>query len=277
MSTRLKTLLSEPTTVSNEVTVLRAEAYISQQAQPDLQKRTLRHVIMTDGLASDGGIILPEGMALTRFLANPIVTARHGGDGNIVRPTVIGRSIALEPSAHELWSVTQFADTELGREYMYLYGLNTSGETYMRAWSIEAPIYEKSVMSVQRAKSLLGVAIDEEKLPAPVKKAGTLWVGIRSELVSYGAVNVGADRGALTRAMREGIVVAGSLLANMDLQEAKCELDSLRSETATMKQQIVKLEEDLLALRRDGAAAAARGDTAAVIREIQALRSLLPK
>ena len=46
----------------------------------------------------------------------------------------------------------------------------------------------------------------------------------------------------------------------------------IQSEVLPVVDRLDKLEEDLLALRSDGAAAAARGDTAGILSELRALR-----
>ena len=106
-------------------------------------------------------------------------------------------------------------------------------------------------------------------MPALTQKTGQVWIGIRTELKEYSVVPVGADRDALTRAAREGITVASAFIADLDFQESKQAILALREENKINKDKLDKFERDMLALSREGAAAAERGDTAEILREIQ--------
>lgn len=268
MKNRLQNILNESKSES-------VSEKVSRDASPDPnidhEKRTIRHVILTDTLADDGGIMLPEGMSVDRFSKNGSVLARHGlpGQAASFRSPVIGRNVSLRFLPHEVEAVTQFADTELGREYAYLYGINDKKEVYVRAWSARADIHERVVMQVERARNILGVAIDMSLLPAAVKKSNSVWVGLRSELTEYSAVPFGADKNALSRAMKDGVSVAGEIILQMDFEEMKESMELLRQENKANKDKLEKFERDMLALSREGAAAAERGDTAIILREIQ--------
>lgn len=271
MNKRLEQLKTEDCERVMETAQVARMQTVETAPEIDLIKRTVRSVVMTDSLASDGGIMLPEGMALDRFKSNPVVRARHGMSESSRSPT-IGRAISLDVTAHEVIAVTQFAETELGREYGYLYGLNPNKEVFQRAWSVDAIIFEKGVMSAERAKTLLAVKIEMDRLPEIVRKSGSVWIGIRSELLSFAAVEVGADRGALSRAFGDGVRLAGEIMARMDFQEATTELAALKQTTTQLDERCARLEKEIEALRSDGAAAAARGDSAAILSEIRAMR-----
>jgi hypothetical protein len=244
----------------------------------DAATRTLRGVIFaTTGLASDGMILIPSGMELTRFLANPVITDRHlltyDGDGNAlpVDAEVIAAAEDITAGELEISATVRFADTQAGREFASLYGCNEERRAWMRAWSVEVPILEMRRVSWEEAKRLAGPYWDES-LAARLSRLPAVGVGLRSELKSVAVVPVGADRGALTRAAREGNLSAGLCLARLETAQASNELDALKMELVSQRARLDKLEDDLLALRSDGAAAAARGDTAGILNELRAMR-----
>lgn len=242
----------------------------------DLEQRTVRAQIVTKLLARDGGIVLPEGINASFFQQNPVVQALHGMADELRSP-VIGRSIALAVNAAGMESVTQFADTELGREYAYLYGVNPQKEVFMRAWSFGWRTLSQVWISEGEAKELLGSAWDEQAYAAsPFER---VWVAQKSEMLEYSAVAVGADRAALSRAYADGNRAAGAAVAQMDFRECSALIELLRDDYANLRDEharrIRKIEEDLMALRRDGTAAAARGDTAGLLEGLRMLKDML--
>lgn len=244
------------------------------QANPeiDIEARTVRAVIMTNSLARDGGILLPDGIVTRFYEANPIVQAQHGLAASIHSP-VIGRSLGLKATASGMESVTQFADTDLGREYGYLYGINPKREVYMRAWSFGWRTLDLEWISAGQAKEMLGAGWDQDAFDAsPFER---VWLAKRAEMHEYSAVAVGSDRLALSRAHAAGLRAAGDMLATIDLNEARDLIAALRMDVTNLKDEharrMEKVEQDILALRRDGAAAAARGDTAGVLEGLQDL------
>jgi hypothetical protein len=253
-------------------TFLRIVRTMADAPEMDLEQRILRRVVVaTRRLASDGWIIEPMGIDLSRYVENPIVTADHDPvTGKIGE--VIGRSLSLERDTLGLISATQFADTEKGREYAYLYGLNAKKEVFMRAWSIEGSILARASLSFGQAQSLLGPLWDQNMADI-LRAKGATAVSIADKFLmrTYAATGVGADRGALTRACGEGVRVAGELVATLDLVEIRREMNLLRKEFTT---KIETFEQQLLALRGDGAAAAARGDTAELLDQLRELSEL---
>jgi hypothetical protein len=196
------------------------------------------------------------------------VQRRHPGEGI----GVIGRSLGLATTKLGMDSVTQFADTELGREYGYLYGLNPAGEIFMRAWSFGWRTLEMDQWDVSRARSYLQGfgAWDEDLVTSAMRNMG-VWVAVRSEMTEYSAVAVGADRQALSRAMGSGIRAAAEHVAHIDLLAARSMIAELKTISEETQEKVRKLESDVLALRGDGAAAAARGDTAGIVAELNDL------
>lgn len=239
----------------------------------DLAKRTVRSVITTKLLARDGGIVLPEGINVRFYEQNPIVAIRHCMPGHDTpRPLVVGRSLGLARNDVGMASITQFADSELGREWGYLYGLNEAREVYMRAYSFGWAAQETTWWTLSEARNHLGALWDEEAVTATVRQQGEVWVCKRSEMHEYSVVEVGADRAALSRALRvDGIRVAGEILMHMDLNEAMRMASEAKTFQGEMSAKLARLEQDIQALRRDGAAAAARGDSAEVLSEIRSL------
>lgn len=243
----------------------------------DLEKRTIEATVATRLLARDGGILEPGGIITKAFLANPVVQALHGFGAARTSP-VIGKCDALTVDARGVNARTQFADTELGREYAYLFGVNPKREVYMRAWSFGWNTLSMRWLTLAEARSLLGADWDEETVPAFCRRYDEVWLAERSEMLEYSAVPVGADREALSRAFGGGIRAAGELIAGMDLRDAQAAITELRRDVDLLKcdqKRIGKIEADIMALRGDGSAAAARGDTAGLLAEIESLKRSL--
>jgi len=248
----------------------------------DLENRILRNVVVaTEQLASDGMIIIASGISLVDFLANPTVTAKHGY-AMTAESTTIARALKITQANRMLVSEVQFAETDLGKEYAYLYGLNEKKEVFMRAWSIEGPVVESESWDFKRAKEYLGKDWNEEQAALISRWSTTIQAATKMVMKTFSAVEVGADRGALTRAYSDGVKVAGELVARMDLGNAEKQIADLRSQLEAMKRsmeteflrmELAVLTKQTLALGSDGAAAAARGDTAELLQELHALRT----
>lgn len=250
----------------------------------DLENRILRNVVVaTEQLASDGMIILADGIDLSRFRTNPTVTAKHGV-AQTERSTSIGSALDIGVVNRMLVSGVQFADTELGREYAYLYGLNPKKEVYMRAWSLEGPVVESESWGFSQAKNYLGRDWNETQAAIIQKRSQKIDVVKRMLMKTFSACEVGADAGALTRAYSDGVNVAGEMVARMELGEAQSQITDLRSqltdlktstETTFLRMELERITKDTQALGSDGAAAAARGDTAGLLDELRALTKLI--
>ena len=240
----------------------------------DLEQRTIESVITTRAIARDGGVVLPRGIDTRHFEANPVVQARHG-HGAGPKAMVVGRSLGLSRTERGMSSITQFANTELGREYAYLYGVNEEQEVFMRAWSFGWMPLELDYWNLAQARLNLGEDFDEAVLSTFDLRHDEVWVSVRSEMHEYSAVEVGADRGALSRAWNNGVRVAGELVAQLDLRNAETELAKLRSNQEELAGQVDRLQQDMQALRRDGAAAVTRGDTAELLERITRMAELV--
>lgn len=238
----------------------------------DLKARTVKARIMTKSLARDGGIIIPDGIITRFYEQNPVVLAQHGYSGE-ARSPVIGKSLGLTLVDVGMDSVTQFADTELGREYGYLYGLNEKKEVFMRAWSFGWRSLETAWWDVQRAMTYLGALWDK----ATAEGIDQVWVSVKSEMHEYSAVAVGADREALSRAFSDGVRTAGEIISGLDLNEAQKRISEVEKTQGEVRSIVERLAQDIQALRRDGAAAAARGDSAEILNQVRAMVELTKK
>lgn len=246
---------------------------IMGEPEIDESKRTIVSEFVTRKLARDGGIVIPDGIVVRFYEENPVVMARHGMDWEQNSP-VIGRSLGLERTDRGMKSVTQFAETDLGSEYAYLYGLNPKREVYMRAWSFGWSTLELSYWSLEEAKDWLGSDWEEDAIGFWIKREQQVWVAKRSEMHEYSAVPVGADREALSRAFKTGgIEIAGDIVAAVDLKEARAELARVRKEIEVEELRLIRRQ--IQALSRDGAAAAERGDSAAILEEVRNLRKMI--
>lgn len=240
----------------------------------DVEARTIEAQIMTRNVASDGGIILPDGINIKWYEENPVVLARHS-DAETPRPTGIGRSLGLSVNARGMTAITKFADTELAREWAYLYGVNPEKEVYMRAWSFGWRTLEVDFWDLEQAKRWVGSEWDDDLIMPWVREFNEVWVATRSLMNEYSPVEIGADRTALSRAHKKNIPLAGRLMARIDLSGAAEELREAKQQIEMYEPRIAKLERDLLALQSDGAAAALRGDTAELIESIRDMRKEL--
>lgn len=243
---------------------------MATEIEVDVAQRILkRATIVTRGIASDGGIVDPAGIVVRFYQENPQVLAMHGFITGEHSP-VIGRSLGLVPTAFGMESQTQFADTELGREYAYLYGVNEKKEVYSRGWSFGWNTTEIETWPLAKARAWLGADYNEDLLPRHVRERGEVWVAKKSVMNEYSAVAMPADRKALSRAMADGIRTAAALVSEIDLSAALAAIAELRETHLQDQARIARLEREVLALQGDGAGAALRGDTSAILAELDA-------
>jgi len=269
--------------MNKEITIVRAGNSVPDV---DLENRILRNaVVSTDSLASDGWILLPRGIVFDKYMTNPVVLARHGY-ADTADPLTVAKTLNLVPSDPALTAEVQFADTERGRDYAYLYGINPKKEVYMRGWSIRGPVLEEAGWTWDEAKAHLGSRWDEN-MAAQLKRWNTMvYVGLKTVLQEFSCVELPADRDALTRADKDGVKTAGMLIARMDLSAAESQIADLKLQIANLKKsteeeflrmELASLVKQAQALGSDGAAAAARGDTAELLRELGALMGMIKR
>lgn len=235
----------------------------------DLLHRILRGVVVaTRSLAEDGYIIEPMGIDLSLYLQNPQVGAKHGKAETLLSPC-IGRALAIGVTPQGLMADVQFADTTLGRDYAYLHGVNPEKEVYMRAWSIAVSMTSKRMVTLAEGKRLAGDGWNEDIAKGlPKEFAGRVGYAEKTLMREFSSVYVGADRGALTRAFSNGCATAGNLVSEIDLKAAGERIAALERERGTDRARIETLERDIQALRDDGASAVSRGDSEAIVRQL---------
>jgi hypothetical protein len=236
-------------------------------------------VFATTGLASDGWIVLPSGISLSRYAGNAIVTCQHIArskpDADSHKPIVIANAINLRRGETELLADVQFAKTDEGREWGYLYGVNPEAQAFMRAWSVEGDVLARAQVDWPKARTLAGNHWDDNLAAKLQKSQRQVNVATGFELSLVAAVSLGADRGALTRAAQDGIRLADELVARMDLRAAGEELAAVKAKLSETDVRIARLEGDIQALRSDGASAAARGNSEAILSEVRDLRRMI--
>jgi hypothetical protein len=245
----------------------------------DIEKRILRNVrFVTRSIAQDGGVVLPAGLRTDIFEAAGEVLARHGIAAGDVRPPNIGRAIAIRTNERYAEIDVQFADTQLGREYAYLYGVNADGENgagipYARGWSFGWNDIETSSWGLAQAKRELGEDYDEELLPDAVLKKRSVWVVKRGLLKEVSATPKRADLRSLTRAWEQhSIREAAHLVHAIQMDEAVATIAELTREREMDRTRIAALERDVAALRGKASPPAALGDGGELLRELTALR-----
>lgn len=239
-------------------------------AEIDLERRVVRSVICTEDVADDGALVLVAGIDLERYRRNPVVLARHGGGRDGGAPTVVGRCLGLEVVGGALVAETQFADTPQALQWAWLYGINPEREAYMRGWSCKADILAGEVWGLAELRAHLGPRYDPDALPAETRRTGSVLAVRRSELIEYSCVEIGADRGALTRAADQGNHAAAGMLLRQDLMEARAALAAQGREMDVLRERVRGVEE--LVRGRDGRAAATPHDTARVLDALCSLR-----
>lgn len=250
---------------------------LSRPVECDVEKRRLLNAIFaTTGLASDGAIILPTGINLARFRQSPVITESHISVPGISpstpkEPAVVANADNLVVGDMEMGAEVQFADTQAGRDYAYLYGCNPARQAFMRAWSVEGSITDSQKVPFAVARKIAGPYWDDGLAERIQKRKNSVLVGIAFELRNVAVAVVGADRGALTRAHKDGVETAGELVARMDLDLAGMELADLKRKQQESDERMVRLEQDIQALRSEGASAAARGDSEAILNEVREL------
>jgi len=237
----------------------------------DVEKRILRNVApLTDSLATDGAVILPRGVDSTDFEKNPVVLYKHSLD--LSAPSTIGRAIALEKGEREILSEVQFADNELGRGLAYLYGVNEQKEVYMRAWSVAGAMVKRKTWSWEEARAFFGGRWDAN-METMLRARGYDQVLVCTEfsMNEFSAVELGADKEALTRVARNGLEVAGQILTRLNLQDAGECLAQLKKQVEASERNFARLEQEIQALRSEGASAAAQRNSEAVLAELTAM------
>lgn len=256
-----------PDLLTESLSIVRVPEFAPQM---NLEQRLLsRVVVATRALASDGMVIEPDGIDISRYLQNPIVTAGHDPETGALGE-VVGRAVELARESTGLVAGVQFAETEAGQEYAYLYGLNPKQEVYMRAWSIHGTVLTQLGMSFAQAKEYLGDMWDQAQADTLRQRGLTSIALVDAFLMkSFAAVALGADRQALSRAAAEGVRTAARIGIGMDLAHARAEVDTLRGILAA--REIFDLARQIKALGRDEASAATLGNSDALLSEIRQL------
>jgi outer membrane murein-binding lipoprotein Lpp len=266
----------QPTTDTRQQPPEQLVRNIGGQPNIDLENRTVEFTVCTRALARDGGIVIPEGIDTRFYETNPVVGIRHFMPGfESAHPLVAGRALSLVTDRRGLMSRCQFADTELGREWGYLYGLNEERTVYMRAVSFGWSIRKSANWTLDQARDFCGDLWDDAAVPAWCKHYDEVWVSLESEMHEYSLVEVGADRNALSRALGNGIRAAGEIMTHLDLTAARQEINQFKTENTELGSRMAKLEQDIQALSRDGADAAANGNSSAILTEIRTLTAQL--
>lgn len=246
-----------------------------QALDVDVSERVIRSAIITDRIAADGVMVLPEGTDTADYLRNPVVLAQHGlaFPG---RSSAIGRCLGLElePGSAALVATTQFADTPQGREWAYLYGLNPEGTVYVRGWSARMEILRGERWAAARAAARLGQRFRADAIP-PDQAGRRDWVSVATgtRLIEYSAVEVGADPDALTRCAQEtGNEVAARIALQSQLEELRQVVQ--RTHQEKLLASLRDLTRELSAITGDDATAAADGNAVALLAAAKELVSL---
>lgn len=242
---------------------------MASEPEIDAENRIVRNcVVATRSLAEDGAILLPDGIDMGDYLKNPIVRAVHGMSGMDGRPQTIGRCIELTRDGRQMVAATKFADTPLAREWAYLYGCNPKKEIFMRGWSIRAEVIEAETIDFNAAKEICGEFWDQAAADRLRQWFSAVRLIRKSWMKEYSAVELGADRNALSRAYADGNLTAGNLIFEMERED-------LRKEVERLGGKIEQLDQEMKALRGNAASAASRSDTDALLAEVRAMRLLV--
>ncbi len=252
-----------------------AQRLLTAQPTIDREQRTIRAQVATRALARDGGILQTENCILDYYRGNPVVQFRHGFTND--RMPVVGRCLELIPTELGLDAVIQFADTELGKESAYLYGLNDAEEVYCRGWSFGWETLRYEFWTVADARRYVPSSLWDERLVQDDPGDRGIWVATLSEMTEFSVVPVGADRHGLSRAFGEGIQTAGRCLEQLNVQDILSNLRELKH--ILSGNALDRHTESFQTIMRDGTSLATRvGDSGDLAKELNALAaSLKPK
>ena|GEM_PF-3402945 len=257
------------------------ERYIVMPDRPadvDVEQRILRGIrFVTRSIASDGGIVIPSGLRTDIYEQAPEILARHGIATTDPTPQNIGRALAVRLDDREGIVDVQFADTELGRDYAYLYGVNEKREVYARGWSFGWQDAQVETWGLAKVRRELGPDYDPDLVPEPVLKSRSVWVVTRGVLTEISVTPKRADLKALTRAHEAGVREAGELIREIQLDQANTMIADLKHDRELDRQRIAQLERDVAALRGEAPSPAAQGDGEGLLRELEALRDAVRK
>jgi hypothetical protein len=246
---------------------------VPQGARPvdcDVAKRQLRGVIfVTDSLASDGWILRMAGVKTAKWERDPVVLAKHDAHG-----VAIGRAVDVKHGEHEKEAVVEFADTALGRDYAYLYGVNADAQPYMRGWSVRGPILERTTMSWEEARREAGNRWDADLAATVRREQREVRVATAMEVTEFSAIALGADKAALTRAYDAGCETAGALLTRTALADAEREIEVLRLEQRIDREALRTLRGELKALRGEVDSAARRRNSESLLTELRTIATI---
>lgn len=248
-------------------------------AEVDVTNRILRGVrFVTNGIASDGMIVKPDGLRTDIFERAPEILARHGMAKTDVRPVNIARGLQLNMTERYGEVDVQFADNELGRDYAYLYGVNEQREVFARGWSFGWDGSRVEVWGLAKVQKYLGPDYDADLVPPAVLRARSVPVVTGAVLVEISATPKRADLNALTRAYREsGIREAGNIAHELQLEEALGLVAELQEQHETDRTRIAALEREMAALRDEAPSSVTLGDGEGLLRELEALLEQVKK
>lgn len=243
----------------------------------DLDKRILRGVVfVTRSIASDGGIVLPDGLRTDIFERDAQILARHAMAKGEVKSPNIGRAVTLTISEREGAADVQFADTELGREYAYIYGVNEDRTAYARGWSFGWEPISTESWGLAKVRRELGPDYDPDLVPANVIRKRSVWVTTKGLLKEISATPRRADIKALTRAWEQGGIREAARLAHeLQLDEATELIASMKHARELDRRRIALLERELAALHGEASPSAVLGDDGELVRELTALRDAI--
>jgi len=168
------------------------KSYVCKIDDVSESDRTVTHVVTTDHVDRSKEVVMPDGIDLTKYRANPVVLLEHGKSEY---PLPIGKNIWIKRSLHGakrgLIAKTKFADTEMGRECMSLYA-----EGILSAWSIGLLVRDQGPMTPTERQSRSDWVAD-----------GCRNVIRTSEMIEYSVVRVPANPEAITIAKNKGLTL----------------------------------------------------------------------
>lgn len=148
---------------------------------------TYEFVVATENVASDGGILRLSGGDLTRYRQNPVVQWRHG----------------FGPAQPVIGTTTSIKHDRKAKELVMRMRFNEAGTSPL-ADEVRALVDQKIIRAASVGFQIKKFAELTDKQRQELGLPSWGWVAVEWEMTEWSLVPVGADPGALRRAMESG-------------------------------------------------------------------------
>lgn len=168
----------------------------------DRDKRELTLMASTNEVDSYGSIILPTAFeaGMDAYMRNPLILKNHNRRDDAYGKTLSWKIYDEGPGGvNGLEKRVQFAPTARATELFLLYA-----EGYMRAWSVGGGVPYAHIVNALSTEEQLASLPDYARQALKDRKAHSVFVQFLLRETS--ACTIGANPGALTRAVEDGLI-----------------------------------------------------------------------